>query len=79
MLAKVTTKNQITLPRNIVKEFKGIEYFDAVVQDGRIVLEPVRIRPVSADLAGIRKKMERLGVTEADVAEAIQWSRQNPE
>jgi bifunctional DNA-binding transcriptional regulator/antitoxin component of YhaV-PrlF toxin-antitoxin module len=79
MLAKVTTKNQITLPRNIVKEFKGIEYFDAVVHDGRIVLEPVRIRPVSADLAGIRKKMERLGVTEADVAEAIQWSRQNPE
>jgi len=79
MLAKVTTKNQITLPRDIVKEFKGIEYFDAVVQDGRIVLEPVRIRPVSADLAGIRKKMERLGVTEADVAEAIQWSRQNPE
>lgn len=78
MLAKLTSKNQITLPREVVKEFKGIEYFDAVVQDGRIVLEPVRIRPIAADLAGIRKKMERLGVVEEDVAEAIRWSRQNP-
>ena len=77
MLAKLTTKNQITLPRDVVKDFKGIEYFDAVVQDGRIVLEPVRIRPVAVDLAGIRKKMEKLGVTEADVTEAVRWSRKN--
>mgnify|MGYP001445944875 CR=1 FL=1 len=75
MLAKLTTKNQITLPRDVVKEFKGIEYFDAVVQDGRIVLEPVRIRPVTGDLQGIRKKMQRLGISEADVAEAVRWSR----
>lgn len=78
MLTKLTSKNQITLPRDVVKEFKDIEYFDAVVQDGRIVLEPVRIRPVAADLAGIRKKMAQLGVTKTDVAEAVRWSRQNP-
>ena len=78
MLAKLTTKNQITLPRDVVKEFKGIEYFDAVIQDGRIVLEPVRIRPAGADLAGIRMKMEKLGIVEKDVAEAVRWSRQSP-
>lgn len=78
MLAKLTTKNQITLPRDVVKEFRGIEYFDAVVQDGRIVLEPVRIRPVTADLQGIRKKLKQLGLIEADVVEAVRWSRQNP-
>jgi hypothetical protein len=78
MLAKLTTKNQITLPREVVKGFKGIEYFDAIVQNGRIVLEPVRIRPVTADLAGIREKMERLDVVEEDVVEAIRWSRQHP-
>jgi len=78
MLAKLTAKNQITLPRDIVKEFNGIEYFDAAVQGGRIVLEPVRIRPVAADLQGIRKKMKRLGLTEKDVAVAVRWSRQNP-
>lgn len=75
MLAKLTTKNQITLPRNVVKEFKGIEYFDAVVQDGRIVLEPVRIRPITGDLQEIRNKMKRLGVTEEDVTKAVRWSR----
>jgi hypothetical protein len=79
MLAKLTSKNQITLPRDVVKEFKGIEYFDAVVESGRILLEPVRIRPVSADLSGIRKKMERLGVVGEDVAEAIRWARQKTE
>ncbi len=79
MLAKLTAKNQITLPRDVVKEFKGIDYFDAMVQDGRIVLEPVRIRPVAGNLQGIREKMRKLGVSEADVAEAVRWSRQKPE
>jgi len=79
MLAKLTTKNQITLPRDVVKEFKGIDYFDAIVQDGRIVLEPVRIRPISGDLQGIRNKMKRLGVSESDVTEAVRWSRLKPE
>ena len=75
MLAKLTSKNQLTLPRDIVKEFKGIEYFDADVRDGRIVLTPVRIQPVDANLVGIRKKMERLGITPDDVAAAIRWAR----
>ena len=79
MLAKLTSKNQITLPRDVVKEFKGIDYFDAVVQDGRIVLEPVRIRPVAGNLQGIREKMRKLGISEADVAEAVRWSRQKSE
>lgn len=77
MLAKLTSKNQLTLPRDIIKEFKGIEYFDAALQDGRIVLAPVRIQPVNANLEGIRKKMEKLGITPADVSEAIRWARRN--
>ena len=75
MLAKLTTKNQITLPRKVIQEFKGIEYFDAAVQDGRIVLAPVKMQPVDANLTGIREKMKKLGIKPADVAEAVQWSR----
>ncbi len=75
MLAKLTTKNQITLPRKIVQEFVGIEYFDADVQDGRIILEPVRMQPVGDTLGGIREKMKKLGITPADVTEATQWAR----
>ena len=77
MLAKLTTKNQLTLPREIVKEFTGIEYFDAAVRDGWIVLVPVRIQPLDANLAGIRKKMEKLGITPSDVTEAVRWARRN--
>jgi hypothetical protein len=75
MLAKLTTKNQITLPRKVVQEFVGIEYFDADVQDGRIVLAPVRMQPVDATLTGIREKMKKLGITPADVTKAVQWAR----
>ena len=75
MLAKLTTKNQITLPRKVVQEFVGIEYFDADVQDGRIVLVPVRMQPVGTSLNGIREKMKKLGIAPADVTEAVQWAR----
>ena len=75
MLAKLTTKNQITLPRKVVQEFVGIEYFDADVQDGRIVLSPVRMQPVGTTLNGIREKMKKLGITPADVTEAVRWAR----
>jgi hypothetical protein len=75
MLAKLTTKNQLTLPRDIVKEFKGIKYFDVVVADGRILLAPVRMQPLDVNLAGIRKKMEKLGITSDDVTDAICWAR----
>ena len=75
MLAKLTTKNQITLPRKVVQEFVGIEYFDADVQDGRIVLSPVRMQPVGATLDGVREKMKKLGITPADVTEAVRWAR----
>jgi hypothetical protein len=75
MLAKLTTKNQITLPRKVIQEFSGIEYFDANVQDGRIVLAPVRMQPAGTTLTGIREKMKKLGITPADVSEAVQWAR----
>jgi len=75
MLARKTTKNQLTLPKEIVGNFPGIDLFDATVEDNRIILTPVRITPVSASLESIRKKMERLGINENDVAEAVQWAR----
>jgi len=75
MLAKLTTKNQLTLPRDIVKEFKGIEYFDVAVADGRILLAPVRMQPLDVNLEGIRKKMAKLGITPDDVTTAIRWAR----
>ncbi|MDP2682850.1 MAG: AbrB/MazE/SpoVT family DNA-binding domain-containing protein [Deltaproteobacteria bacterium] len=75
MLAKKTSKNQLTLPKEVVKSFPDAEYFDVSVKDRKIILMPVRITPADAALEGIRDKLEKLGVTEDIVDEAVKWAR----
>jgi hypothetical protein len=75
MLAKRTSKNQITLPKDIVKVFPDTEYFDVSIEGNRILLMPVEITPVGSTLDGVRDKIRRLGITGKDVGDAIQWAR----
>jgi bifunctional DNA-binding transcriptional regulator/antitoxin component of YhaV-PrlF toxin-antitoxin module len=75
MLAKKTSKNQLTLPKEIANRFPGIDLFDATIEDNRIVLVPVKVKPVSTSLESIREKMERLGIAEKDVEGAVRWAR----
>lgn len=75
MLAKKTSKNQLTLPKEIASNFPGIDLFDAVVEDNRIVLTPVKVTPLDASLESIREKILKLGIDENDVAEAVKWAR----
>jgi len=75
MLAKKTSKNQLTLPKEIVKSFPDIEYFDVTVEDRKIVLKPVKIIPVDEVLEKVRDKIEKLRVTEKDISEAVKWAR----
>lgn len=73
MLAKLTSKNQLTLPKSIVMSVGKTEYYDVVVDAGRIILTPVRIQQADA----VRSKLEALGIGEQDLEDAIQWAR-NP-
>lgn len=75
MIAKKTSKNQLTLPKEIVKSFPDIEYFDVTVKDRKIVLKPVKITPVNETLEGVRDKIEKLGITGKDVSGAVKWVR----
>lgn len=75
MLARKTSKNQLTLPKEVVGIFPGIDLFDATVEENRIVLTPVKITPLEVSLESIRKKMASLGLTESDVTEAVKWAR----
>ncbi|MBA3070693.1 MAG: AbrB/MazE/SpoVT family DNA-binding domain-containing protein [Nitrospirae bacterium] len=75
MLAKKTSKNQLTLPKEIVKSFPDTKYFDISVKDRKIILMPVRITPTDTTLEGIRDKMEKLGIMGKDVADAVRWTR----
>jgi len=76
MLCKRTYKNQITLPKKIMEDFKGVEYFQATTQGGKIILEPVDLVPLSGrPIEKVRKKIAALGLTEKDVEDAIAWAR----
>jgi hypothetical protein len=71
MLAKLTAKNQLTLPKAALSSCPGIQYFEVSADNGRIVLTPVRLNRADA----VRAKLAELGVTERDVTEAVAWSR----
>jgi hypothetical protein len=71
MLAKITSKNQLTLPKSVVQAVGAAEYFDVEVREGQIVLTPVRIQRGDA----VRAKLAALGLGEGDVADAVRWAR----
>lgn len=66
MLAKITSKHQLTLPKHIALHFKGIDYF-VVSTDGITI----NLRPVSLNMAEeVRQRLARLGISEKTVAQA---------
>lgn len=71
MLAKITAKNQLTLPKAITNAVGPVEYFDVQAKDGQIVLTPVRIQRADA----VRAKLAELGLQEQDIADAVSWAR----
>jgi hypothetical protein len=71
MLAKLTSKNQLTLPKAVLADFPGAEYFEVAEDNGRIVLTPVRLNRSDA----VRAKLADLGLAEGDVADAVKWAR----
>jgi bifunctional DNA-binding transcriptional regulator/antitoxin component of YhaV-PrlF toxin-antitoxin module len=73
MLAKVTAKNQLTLPKAVASRFPGVEHFDISTDGESIVLRP--LRQSRAD--EVRAHLKRLGITEQDVKDAVAWARRS--
>ncbi len=71
MLAKMTSKNQLTLPKSVTQAVGAAEYFDVEARAGQIILTPVRIQRGDA----VRAKLAELDLSEADVAAAVTWAR----
>jgi len=71
MLAKLTSKNQLTLPKAVVEQFPGARYFEVRAEKGCIVLVPAKV----TSLEGVWRKMESLGITEKDIEGAVRWAR----
>jgi len=73
MLTKITSKNQITIPKKIIDQLPDVQYFDLEVKEGIVLLKPVKIYDTS--LEQIRSKMKKLGLRSDSVREAIKWAR----
>ncbi|MFO0301177.1 MAG: AbrB/MazE/SpoVT family DNA-binding domain-containing protein, partial [Pseudanabaena sp.] len=71
MLAKLTSKNQLTLPKSITKAIGDSEYFDVKLEGGQIILTPVKIQRADA----VRSKLAALDLSEQDIADAVAWAR----
>lgn len=71
MLAKLTSKNQLTLPKAVLSAYKGVDYFDVREENGEILLSPVRLQRLDA----VQAKLVELGIREEDVDDAVVWAR----
>ncbi len=71
MLAKLTSKNQLTLPKAVLNDFPDARYFEVSNDGGRIVLTPVNLERADA----VRRKLAELGIELKDVRDAIRWAR----
>jgi hypothetical protein len=71
MLAKLTVKNQLTLPKAVAKNFPGVEYFEVSTDGSSITLRPFE----RSHLEEIWEHIAKLGITEQDVKDAVAWAR----
>lgn len=73
MLAKMTSKNQVTIPKKIVEQLPDTKHFDIEIKDGVVLLKPIIIYDTS--LETIRSKIKKLGLKPDCVQEAVAWAR----
>jgi hypothetical protein len=72
MLAKLTVKNQLTIPKAVASRFSGVEYFDVSTDGSAITLKPLR----PSRIEEVWAHLEKLGITEQDVDDAVRWARE---
>ena len=75
MLAKLTSKNQITLPKSAVMAFEGTSYYDVEIVPQGLLLKPAKIHLHSQALEGARRKFKEKGFNEDTIARAVKWAR----
>ena len=73
MLAKLTSKNQLTIPKKIIEKIPETKYFDIELEGDVLILKPLIL--YDTNTAAIKEKMKKLDLTADCVAEAVSWAR----
>ena len=71
MLAKKTSRNQITLPKKIIEHFPDVDYFDVSQEQGKIILLPLQYNQTDK----VREKLAQVGIVAEDIVDAVKWAR----
>jgi hypothetical protein len=71
VLAKLTSKNQLTLPKSVTDRLGPVQYFEVQLQAGQVLLTPVRIQRGDA----VRAKLAELDLGEDVIARALDAAR----
>lgn len=75
ILAKLSSKNQITLPVDIIRGFPGTQYFEVSLSGETIELKPLRLAKTGAALEEARASFKAKGFNQDTIATAIRWAR----
>lgn len=70
MLAKLTSKNQLTLPKSVTAAIGPVQYFEVQSRAGQIILTPVRIQRGDA----LRAKLAELKIDASTIQAAVAWA-----
>ena len=75
MPAKITAKNQLAFPKWVVEALGCPAHFAVGITYGRFILTPLGRKSANA----VRYKLQRLGLVEGDVTDAVAWARRGHE
>ncbi len=74
VLAKLTAKNQLTLPKSVTTPLGEVQYFEVQSRAGQIILTPVRIQRGDA----LRAKLAELALDESQLDAALAFAETQP-
>ena len=72
MLVKLTSQNQVALPKSVTDAVGAVECFEVQVKSGQIILTPVPSQRANS----VRTKLAELDLSEKEIAHAVSWARQ---
>jgi len=73
LLAKNTSKNRLTLPKEITNAIGPAEYFEIEIEGGRTILTPDRLLHAEA----LQAKPAEFDLNDEDIADAVAWTRES--
>lgn len=74
-LAKKTSKNQLTLPAEIIKGMEDVDYFQIERRDETLVLKPVRLEDAETPLQKFQRLFKAHGGNAKAINDAVKWAR----